>query len=224
MRAQRGLTLIEVLVVFLIILLIFSLMLPIIVGTRKKAQETTCISNMRQLVAAALQYRQDYGDFPPFIQYVYPYTKSKEVFLCPHDHAREHGGANALFGANPYATENNIALSYRYFSEPAFNIELILKLLPQADPNHGIIVCLLHGECKPECRNDIPFVLGTCCEGLTLRVRMDGSVQRAYTYLRRVSSSDGAPTYVRDHWKLFTDAPCPPEICPSQVDYLSAPP
>ncbi|MCS7273588.1 MAG: hypothetical protein NZ550_05515, partial [Fimbriimonadales bacterium] len=72
----------------------------------------------------------------------------------------------------------------------------------------------LHGDCLPTCRNDIPPCAETCCQGLTLRARIDGSVQRARTYLRPcIDPADGTESAVRDRWSLFTDVPCPSEVC-----------
>ncbi len=211
---KKGVTLIEVLIVIAIIALLMALLLPVLLSARKKAHETTCISNMRQLVAALLQYRQDHGDFPPFVQYVFPYTKNQEIFLCPYDFARELGGANWVGGSNRYASENRISLSYFYFADPVGNYRRQVELLPQVDPNHGVLACLLHGSCPSYCRNVSRPVIENCCQGLTLRARIDGSLQRVYTYMRPCNASDNLPTEIRDRWKFFTDAPCPPEICP----------
>ncbi|MGQ9657751.1 MAG: DUF1559 family PulG-like putative transporter [Fimbriimonadales bacterium] len=220
MRRSTGLTLMELLVVVLIIALLVALLLPVVSASRNRARTTACMSNMRQLVSALLMYRQDNGAFPPFAQSVFPYTKSREVFLCPLDYAVEWGGANHIGGRNPYARDNRIALSYFYFADPVnydgSSYKDLIRLLPEKDPNHGLIACVLHGTpIDPGCRNYNPPIVENCFEGTTLRARIDGSVQRAHTTMcYYIDPSDGALTGVLYRWYLFTDEPCPPEVCP----------
>lgn len=214
MRTARGITLLELLVAVMIIALLVALILPVITASKHRAKEVHCISNMRQLTAALIIYRQDYEQFPPFAQYVFPYVKSREVFLCPHDHAREWGGVNWFGGGNLYARENRISLSYFYFADPVGRYEQLTERMPKVDSNHGILACLLHGDCDPACRFNIPPAIENCCQGLTLRVRIDGSIQRVHTYLRECTDpADGMGLQIRDRWILFTDVPCPPDIC-----------
>ncbi|GIV05194.1 MAG: hypothetical protein KatS3mg016_0769 [Fimbriimonadales bacterium] len=215
MKRNSGVSLLEILTVLVIIALLIALILPLINTSRERARVTQCFSNMRQLAAALTAYRQDYGEFPPFVQYVFPYAKSREVFLCPRDYLRDYGGANWFGGGNTYANRHGIKLSYFYFADPVGRFEQLRHLLPERDPNHGLLACLLHGDCKPYCRGTTPpAAVEFCCEGLTLRVRLDGSVQRAKTYLRPCTDpADNQAGYVRDRWNLFTDVPCPPEVC-----------
>lgn len=216
MRREHGLTVLELLVVVLIIMLLVALLLPVISASRNRARTTVCMSNMRQLVSALLMYRQDNGAFPPFAQYVFPYTKSREVFRCPHDYAVNFGGANWFGGGDPYARNNSISLSYFYFADPVEPYENLIRLLPEKDPNHGLIACLLHGtEIHPGCRNDTPPAVEVCLEGTTLRARIDGSVQRAHTTMCYFTDpSDNTLSGIRYRWYFFTDEACPPEVCP----------
>lgn len=220
MRRAYGVTLLEILTVIAIVALLIALLIPVIHSSVRRSRETRCISNMRQLVAALLAYRQDYGQFPPYAQYVFPYTKSREVFVCPHDYARDAGGANWFFGGNRYARQNRISLSYFYFADPIVDHELLIRTLPEVDPNHGILACVLHGDCNflHGCRHVSPPTVYLCCHGLTLRARIDGSVQRVMTYIRPCTDPDGSRGYRRDYWNLFTDAPCPPTICRSTCE------
>lgn len=60
-----GYTLLEVLIVIFIILVLAALTFPVFGGVKQRAHETTCISNIRQIYAAAQLYRADFDANPP---------------------------------------------------------------------------------------------------------------------------------------------------------------
>ena len=60
----RGYTMVELIVVMGIVALLAALLFPVLAATRSKAGETVCMSNLRQLGAATLMYREDQGDYP----------------------------------------------------------------------------------------------------------------------------------------------------------------
>lgn len=67
MRATRrvrrvGFTLIELLIVIAIIAILIGLLLPAIGKARGSAQQLKCLSNVKQMTAAALSYANDYKD------------------------------------------------------------------------------------------------------------------------------------------------------------------
>jgi prepilin-type N-terminal cleavage/methylation domain-containing protein len=64
-RRKRGFTLIELLVVIAIIAILAAILFPVFAQAREQARKATCMSNMRQLSLATLQYLQDYDEeFP----------------------------------------------------------------------------------------------------------------------------------------------------------------
>ncbi len=101
----KAFTLIELLVVIAIIAILAAILFPVFARARENARRTSCMSNLRQMGLAAMQYVQDYDEFyPPNLiatdepapdgdswnngywywpQMLYPYHKSTQVFYCP---------------------------------------------------------------------------------------------------------------------------------------------
>jgi prepilin-type N-terminal cleavage/methylation domain-containing protein len=93
-RRPRGFTLIEVLVVVAIISILAGILLPVFAQAREKARQASCMSNVRQIGLASLQYAQDYdermvgtelGDNPEYFwgDMLHPYLKSRQILQCP---------------------------------------------------------------------------------------------------------------------------------------------
>jgi prepilin-type N-terminal cleavage/methylation domain-containing protein/prepilin-type processing-associated H-X9-DG protein len=94
---RRGFTLIELLVVIAIIAILAAILFPVFAKAREKARQSSCLSNVKQIALAILQYAQDYDEgFPniyqwnssagPYwgiIQDLDPYIKSIQVHDCP---------------------------------------------------------------------------------------------------------------------------------------------
>jgi prepilin-type N-terminal cleavage/methylation domain-containing protein/prepilin-type processing-associated H-X9-DG protein len=98
-RSGRGFTLIELLVVIAIIAILAAILFPVFARARAKARQTSCLSNVKQLVLAELMYSQDNDEaftiatpnWTPqptdmgvtWDQAILPYMKNQEILICP---------------------------------------------------------------------------------------------------------------------------------------------
>ncbi len=101
---KKGFTLIELLVVIAIIAILAAILFPVFAKAREKARQTSCLSNVKQITLAIMQYVQDYDECMPagmgyWTPYVtppgagrgdtpwwrscYPYVNNGQVFRCP---------------------------------------------------------------------------------------------------------------------------------------------
>jgi prepilin-type N-terminal cleavage/methylation domain-containing protein/prepilin-type processing-associated H-X9-DG protein len=104
MRTTSAFTLIELLVVIAIIAILAAILFPVFARARAKAQQASCLSNVKQMGLAVQMYLQDYDETLPFaitnvpdmsrfwgvMELVEPYTKNNQIRLCANDAA---GGA-----------------------------------------------------------------------------------------------------------------------------------
>ncbi len=141
---KYGFTLIELLVVIAIIAILAAILFPVFSSAREKARQTACVSNLKQLGLAVAQYEQDYdekvvcgGTYTGGALYaggwaapIYPYVKSKQVFLCPDDTGSLNGvadivsyGENANVIVNPGQT-TSYPLSISAMHSPASSVLL----------------------------------------------------------------------------------------------------
>lgn len=99
---KSGFTLIELLVVIAIIAILAAILFPVFGRARENARRSSCQSNLKQIGLGVMQYTQDYdermvpmydisgsttgqfsSDFKLWPDFIQPYTKSAQIFVCP---------------------------------------------------------------------------------------------------------------------------------------------
>jgi len=119
---RRGFTLIELLVVIAIIAILAAILFPVFAKAREKARQASCLSNLKQLSLATLQYIQDYDEMTPqhrcgdsghaylvcTFEAIAPYCKNMQIFMCPSRSAQGATDTRILRPAAPRNTGNGL--------------------------------------------------------------------------------------------------------------------
>jgi prepilin-type N-terminal cleavage/methylation domain-containing protein/prepilin-type processing-associated H-X9-DG protein len=98
MQRNKGFTLIELLVVIAIIAILAAILFPVFAKVREKARQTACLSNIRQLGLALIQYVNDNDQCTPscapggannapagWASRILPYVGTPSLYQCPDD-------------------------------------------------------------------------------------------------------------------------------------------
>ena len=92
---KTAFTLIEILVVIAIIAILAAILFPVFARARENARRSSCMSNLKQLGLGIMQYTQDNDEAYPtpyyyngaravlWMEHIFPYVKSNQVFICP---------------------------------------------------------------------------------------------------------------------------------------------
>lgn len=202
---RRGITLLEILVVFSIMVIMMAILGAVLGRAKEAGKVSSCTSNLHQLAIAASMYRESAdGKIPPNLfvdtRPLDPFVKAQSVWKCPSDPYRP--AANRQ-------TSNRIGKPVSYFS-PVTIIDDFVAKLEAKDSNFGVFVCLVHGDSHP--------LAGTLTDpyvdysGLVLTARIDGSVSKRRPADRCFSDQSKGRLW----WDFFTDEP-PPEPIVSEL-------
>ncbi|MCD6351136.1 MAG: DUF1559 domain-containing protein [Armatimonadetes bacterium] len=126
---RKGFTLIELLVVIAIIAILAAILFPVFAKAREKARQTSCLSNVKQLMLGLLMYAQDYDEkFPTYLWGegnsgvpnsctwwggIYPYVKNTQIYTCPSNPLHGHHTWQVWIDFNPNF-DNSIDINYGY--------------------------------------------------------------------------------------------------------------
>ncbi len=116
---RRAFTLIELLVVIAIIAILAAILFPVFAKAREKARQSSCVSNLKQLSMAIIQYNQDFDEVMPWLRAggwgtfnpptdcangmengTDPYVKNHQVWVCPSDSISRSTAASAANDCN----------------------------------------------------------------------------------------------------------------------------
>jgi len=163
---KRGFTLIELLVVIAIIAILAAILFPVFAKAREKARQTSCLSNVKQIALATLQYTQDYDEMVPrmynwdtawgrpphpvfYLQVIQPYCKNEQILKCP-------SAPNQFWGYGrsqqhlPYR-QPGAMLPLGNIKRPA-QVHMLMDSFPTAGWNYMYVYCPI---CSPTLTNSI---------------------------------------------------------------------
>lgn len=129
---RSAFTLIELLVVISIIALLAAILFPVFGRARENARRSSCQSNLRQIGLGLLQYSQDYDEKLvrawfgvgnsgsdmvskyKWMDAVFPYIKSEQVFDCPSHNFKAPAGAYKFRNGTNYGS---YAINAAYYGD-----------------------------------------------------------------------------------------------------------
>lgn len=141
---KSAFTLIELLVVIAIISILAAILFPVFARARENARRTSCLSNMKQIGLAVMQYTQDYDEGYPYAlilgpttdipggtwfptlpnvwcwpQTIFPYHKSVQAFVCPSGY-----GATAPQPFQGHYGSNLLLMPYAHSGPPPAPVKI----------------------------------------------------------------------------------------------------
>jgi len=131
---KRGFTLIELLVVIAIIAILAAILFPVFAKAREKARSSSCLSNLRQMGSAIMQYAQDFDEKYPrsymwansnselywWSDLMQPYVRNYQIVSCP-------SGQWAYYYNRPPYCQSPLVCSY---AMPDMRVDLNNNIIP----------------------------------------------------------------------------------------------
>src|SRR5690348_4046071 len=91
-KRKQGLTLFEILVVATIVSIVAAIVFAAMAPSIRRAKTASCVSNVRQVLMATMQYATDSDGRYPFYLSLASTPATQEVFFCPSDPYKKEGG------------------------------------------------------------------------------------------------------------------------------------
>lgn len=196
-RLGRAQTLVELVVAMGQIAVLSAVVYPCFAAARRRAQQSNCIANLRQIGQALLMYTEDFGDYPLWMYQIHPsYVTNDDLFACASDPFWSRGGwmQDGLFGL--YAKEPAMQFSrpkFRFtYCDFGFLRDPVDRAALLASDSGSYTACVVHGE--------RPTSTAWCFHGRTLRLRFDGGVTSVH-----VTQPPRRMTF----WRVLCDDPDP---------------
>lgn len=202
-KRGRGFTIVELLVATAVLVILCALLFPIVVGAMRKAKQTTCSTQLRQLGLSLTMYADAYDGLAPdtigAAMTIAP--KAQTLKFCPLDAFIPDGYWCQMVEFSPGNLSCRDATSYLYLFGQACPLDGKRALLADGNSTFpALVVCVLHGQESAELYPGTPQLRG----GLALRCLRDGSVQVRNVPLLRQRSGSSSWTMM-NVYGLFRD-------------------